>query len=105
MIKAIVAARDLGSNLAQNKKPIIFLVISGVTNSPGAVSSFFSISMAPVVIVILTAGARTGELKLFSMSILYRIPLMNSEPLSESNPFQSNEALSPFFYKTLLSRD
>lgn len=69
MIKAIVAARDLGSNLAQNKKPIIFLVISGVTNSPGAVSSFFSISMAPVVIVILTAGARTGELKLFSMSI------------------------------------
>ena len=48
---AIVGTRNLNrANLVQNKKPIVFLLISGVAASLGIMSSFFAFSMAPVVI-------------------------------------------------------
>lgn len=49
---AIIGTRNLGgANLVQNKRSIVFLLISGVTASLGAVSSFFALSLAPVVLV------------------------------------------------------
>ena len=47
----IVGARDLRTNLTQKRRAIGFLLISGVTAALGIMSSFFALSMAPVVIV------------------------------------------------------
>ena len=52
IVLTIIGMRNLGvANLVQNKKPIVFLLISGVVASLGVVSSFFALSMAAVVVV------------------------------------------------------
>ena len=48
---AIVGARDLRADLAQKRRSIGLLLISGVTAAFGVMSSFFALSMAPVVVV------------------------------------------------------
>ncbi len=49
---AIIGTRNLGgAKLVQNKRSIVFLLISGVAASLGVVSSFFALSLAPVVLV------------------------------------------------------
>ncbi len=47
------------ANLAQNKRPIVLLLIAGVTASFGVAASFFAFSLAPVVVIapILNTGA------------------------------------------------
>jgi drug/metabolite transporter (DMT)-like permease len=47
----IVGARGLRTNLTQKRRAIGFLLIAGVTAALGIMSSFFALSMAPVVIV------------------------------------------------------
>ncbi len=52
IILALIDTRNLGrANLAQNKKPTVFLLISGVAAGLGVVASFFAFSIAPVVVV------------------------------------------------------
>lgn len=48
---AVIGARGLKTSLAQSRKSIGFLLLSGVAASLGIISSFFALSMAPVVIV------------------------------------------------------
>ncbi|MBI2288283.1 MAG: DMT family transporter [Chloroflexi bacterium] len=48
---SIVGVRGFGARLAQSKNPIVFMVLSGIANSLGAVASYFALSMTPVVIV------------------------------------------------------
>lgn len=48
---SILGARGLRANLAENRRGIVFLLLSGVAAACGIMSSFFALSMALVVIV------------------------------------------------------
>ncbi len=48
---SIFGARDVNSNLAENKKGVIFLLLSGGTAALGIIASFYAFRLAPVVIV------------------------------------------------------
>ncbi len=51
LVFLIIGARDLRASLAQNRKAVGFLLLAGLTASLGIVSSFFALSLAPVVTV------------------------------------------------------
>jgi len=51
LVLLIIRARDLRINLAQNRKGVGYLLISGISASLGILSSYFALSMAPVVTV------------------------------------------------------
>ena len=51
LVLLIIRARDLRVSLAQNKKAVGFLLLAGLAGSLGVVSSFFALSLAPVVTV------------------------------------------------------
>ncbi len=71
LVLAIIGARNLGeANLMQNKRSVVFLLISGVVASLGVVSSFFALSLAPVVIV----GPLQSTSPLFTLLFSYLSP-------------------------------
>jgi len=47
----LVGARGIRASLAQNRRAVGFLLLSGTAAACGIMSSFFALSMAPVVIV------------------------------------------------------
>ncbi len=49
---SILGVRGVRANLAENRRGIVFLVLSGVAAASGIISSFFALSMAPVVIIV-----------------------------------------------------
>jgi len=52
IVIAITGTRNLDlPNLMQNKRAIVFLLIAGVAASCGVMSSFFALSLTPVVVV------------------------------------------------------
>ncbi len=48
---AVMGARGVRASLAQNRKSIGFLLLSGTAAACGIMSSFFALSLAPVVVV------------------------------------------------------
>ena len=50
LVLAMIGGRNLRGNLRQKKKMVVFLIISGVCSGSAVVSSFFALSMVPVVI-------------------------------------------------------
>lgn len=51
LVLAAIGARSPESNLRQKKRSVALLLIAGVAAGAGIVSSFFALSMAPVVVV------------------------------------------------------
>ena len=51
LVLLVIGARDLRTNLAQNRKGVGLLLLAGILASLGVVSSYFALSLAPVVMV------------------------------------------------------
>ena len=51
LVFLIIGAGDLRASLAQNRKAVGFLLLAGLAASLGTMSSFFALSLAPVVTV------------------------------------------------------
>ena len=51
LVFLIIGGRGLKASLAQNRKAVGFLLLAGLAASLGIVSSFFALSLAPVVTV------------------------------------------------------
>ncbi len=51
LVLLVIGARDLRTNLVQNRKGVGFLLLAGISASLGVVSSYFALSLAPVVTV------------------------------------------------------
>ena len=51
LVMAAIGVKSRESNLRQKKRSVAFLLIAGVTAAAGILSSFFALSMAPVVVV------------------------------------------------------
>ena len=51
LVLGMIGGRNLGANLRQKKKLVLFLILSGACSGFAVVSSFFALSMVPVVVV------------------------------------------------------
>ncbi len=67
LVFLVIRARDLRSNLAQNRKAVGFFLLAGLASSFGIVSSFFALSLIPVV----TVSPLQSTSPLFVMSLSY----------------------------------
>ncbi|MFC1981495.1 EamA family transporter [Chloroflexota bacterium] len=50
LVLAMIGGRNLGGKLRQKKKLVVFLIISGICSGSAVVSSFFALSMVPIVV-------------------------------------------------------
>jgi len=51
LVFLIIRVRDFSANLTQNRKAVGFFLLAGLASSLGIVSSFFALSLTPVVTV------------------------------------------------------